>query len=83
MTNVNNASQDEVSLEKSVIHIRLRATHKITFFLGVVFGVFAVNIGRDVEIKISLEIHMHSIFVVSNTPIVLKCLYTFRAKFNG
>ena len=43
ISNVNNASQDQAPLEKSIIHIRLRATHKITFFLGVVFGVFALR----------------------------------------
>ena len=36
-------SEDEIHHGMAMIHIRLKTTHKLTFFLGVAFGVFALR----------------------------------------
>ena len=36
-------SEDESHHGRTIIYIRLKTTHKLTFFLGVVFGVFALR----------------------------------------
>ena len=36
-------SEDEIHHGKAIIHIRLNTTHKLTFFLGVAFGVVALR----------------------------------------